>query len=80
MDICMMSSSALLGAPGLALRLFTKSIDNSLFMDTIKARDVMLIREEEAPFHIDGDPVKMPKDIHIRIVEDGLNVLVEKRF
>lgn len=80
MDICMMSSTALLGAPGLALRLFTKSIDNSLFMDTIKAREVMLYREEEAPFHIDGDPVKMPKDIHIRIVEDGLRVLVEKRF
>lgn len=80
MDICMMSSSALLGAPGLALRLFTKSIDNSLFMDTIKAKEVMLYREEEAPFHIDGDPVKMPKDIHIRIVEDGISVLVEKRF
>lgn len=80
MDICMMSSSALLGAPGLALRLFTKNIDNSLFMDTVKAKDIMLYREEEAPFHIDGDPVKMPKDIRIRIVEDGLKVLAEKRF
>ncbi len=80
MDICMMSSSALLGAPGLALRLFTKNIDNSLFMDTAKAQDITLYREEETPFHIDGDPVKMAKDIHIRIVEDGLKVLAEKRF
>jgi YegS/Rv2252/BmrU family lipid kinase len=80
MDICMMSSSALLGAPGLALRLFTKNIDNSLFMDTVKAKDVMLYREDEGPFHLDGDPVKMPKDIRIRIVEDGIRVLVEKRF
>lgn len=80
MDICIMSSSALLGAPGLALRLFTKSINNSLFMDTLKAKEVMLHRESEAPFHIDGDPVKMPQDIHIRIVQDGLKVLVEKRF
>ena len=79
-DICMMSSSALLGAPGLALRLFTKSIDGSLFMDTIKAREITLEREEEAPFHLDGDPIKMPKDIRIQIVEDGLKVLVEKRF
>lgn len=80
MDICMMSSSALLGVPGLALGLFTKTIDKSLFMDTIQARDVMLYREEEAPFHIDGDPKDMTKDIHIRIVEDGLKVMVEKRF
>ena len=80
MDICIMSSSALLGAPGLAVRLFTKSISSSLFMDTVKAKDIMLYREKESPFHIDGDPVQMDKDIHIRIVPEGLHVLVEKRF
>lgn len=80
MDICIMSSSALLGAPGLALRLFTKSIDNSLFMDTIRTREITLEREEASPFHIDGDPVEMPRDIHIQIVPDGLKVLAEKRF
>ncbi len=80
MDICIMSSSALLGAPGLAVRLFTKSISSSLFMDTVKSRDIMLYREKESPFHIDGDPVIMEKDIHIRIVPEGLHVLVEKRF
>lgn len=80
MDICMLSSSALLGAPGLAVRLFTKAIDSSLFMDVVKAQDIVLVREHEAPFHIDGDPVEMPKDIHIRIVRDGLKALVEKRF
>ena len=49
-------------------------------MDTLRAREVTLEREEAAPFHIDGDPVEMEKDIHIRIVEDGLRVLAEKRF
>lgn len=80
MDIMMMSSHAILGSASLALRLFTGSIDNSHFMDTLRAKDVLLVRETEAPFHIDGDPIKMDKDIHIRIVEDGLRVLVEKRF
>lgn len=80
MDICLLSSSALLVAPGLAARLFTKSLDQSIFMDTIQAKDIVLHRGTEAPFHIDGDPVKMGKDVRIRIVEDGLNVLVEKRF
>ena len=80
MDICMMSSSALLGAPGLALRLFTKSINSSLFMESVRAKDVVLTRENEAPFHLDGDPVKMPQEIRIRIVPEGINVLVEKRF
>lgn len=80
MDIMLMSSHAILGSASLALRLFAGSIDNSHFMNTLRAREVTLIREEIAPFHIDGDPVEMEKDIHIRIVEDGLRVLVEKRF
>jgi len=80
MDIMLMSSHAILGSASLALRLFTGSIDNSYFMDTLRAKEVTLEREEVAPFHIDGDPVEMEKDIHIKIVSDGLKVLVEKRF
>ena len=80
MDIMLMSSHALLGSASLALRLFTGSIDDSHFMDTLRAKEVTLERESVAPFHIDGDPVEMEKDIHIRIVADGLRVLVEKRF
>ena len=80
MDIMLMSSHAILGSASLALRLFAGSIDDSHFMDTLRAKEVTLFREETAPFHIDGDPVEMEKDIHIRIVPDGLKVLVEKRF
>lgn len=80
MDICIMSSHALLGSVDLAIRLFTKSIDNSLFMDTLRSNDITLYREAEGPFHLDGDPVQMPKDVRIRIVEDGLRVLVAKRY
>ena len=80
MDIMLMSSNAILGGASLALRLFAGNIDNSYFMNTIRAKEVTLEREEVAPFHIDGDPVEMDKDIHIKIVSDGLKVLVEKRF
>ena len=80
MDIMLMSSHALLASASLALRLFAGSIDDSHFMDTLRAKDIMLFREEAAPFHIDGDPVEIEKDIHIQIVADGLSVLVEKRF
>ena len=80
MDIMLMSSHALLGSASLALRLFAGSIDDSHFMDTIRAKEVTLEREVAGPFHIDGDPVEMDKDVHVRIVADGLRVLAEKRF
>ncbi|MCR5050732.1 MAG: diacylglycerol kinase family lipid kinase [Paludibacteraceae bacterium] len=80
MDIMLMSSHAILGSASLALRLFAGSIDDSHFMDTLRAKEITLEREEAGPFHIDGDPVEMEKDIHIKIVPDGIRVLVEKRF
>lgn len=80
MDIMLMSSHAILGSASLALRLFAGSIDDSHFMDTIRAKEVTLEREVAGPFHIDGDPVEMEKDVHVRIVADGLRVLAEKRF
>lgn len=80
LDISIMSPRAALGAAELALRLFTKSIDESLWMDTFQAKEITLVRDEKLPFHIDGDPVDMDKDVHIRIVEDGIHVLVAKRY
>ena len=80
MDIMLVSSHAILGSASLAFRLFAGSIDDSHFMNTLRAKEVTLERVEAAPFHIDGDPVEMEKDIHIKIVADGLRVLVEKRF
>ena len=80
MDIMLMSSHAILGSASLALRLFTGSIDDSHFMDTLRTKEITLEREDAAPFHIDGDPVEMEKDVHVKIVADGLRVLVEKRF
>jgi diacylglycerol kinase family enzyme len=32
------------------------------------------------PIHIDGDPIEMPAELNIKIVEEGLKVLVKKRF
>lgn len=75
MDIMMMSRHAILGALPLAIRLFAGNIDRSPLMHTIRANDITLVRERKAPFHIDGSPVTMPKDIRIRIVHGGLYVL-----
>lgn len=80
LEVSLMSRHAVLAAPDLVLRMFTKSLDQSLFMDTFKAKSVTLVRDEKLPFHIDGDPVDMEKDVEVKIVEDGLRVLVAKRF
>lgn len=80
MDIAIVSKFPMYAAPGLALSLFTKHIDEDLYVNTIRTREVTLLREKEGPMHIDGDPVMMPQELHLRIVADGIKLLVEKRF
>lgn len=80
MDIAIVSKFPMYAAPGLALSLFTKHIDEDLYVNTIRTREVTLIREKEGPMHIDGDPVMMPQELHLKIVADGIKLLVEKRF
>lgn len=79
-DISIMSRFPIIAIPTLALQLFTKTIDNDLFMTTLRADKVTLYREESGPFHYDGEPYEEGKEINISIVPDGLKVLVKKRF
>lgn len=80
-DIAIVNEFPLYKAPELAWQLFTKNIDESHYMHTIRAKSVTLIRENElSPVHIDGTPTQLPKELNIKIVEDGIKVLVKKRF
>jgi len=79
-DISIMSNFPIIAIPTLALQLFAKTIDNDLFMTTLRARDITLEREEPGPFHYDGEPYEEGKIIHVKTIQDGLKVYVKKRF
>lgn len=80
MDISIMSNFPIIAIPALALQLFTKTINNDLFMTTLRSEEITLMREEPGPFHYDGEPYEEGKEIQIKTVADGLKVLVKKRF
>lgn len=80
MDISIMSNFPIIAIPTLALQLFTKTINNDLFMTTLRSEEITLLREEPGPFHYDGEPYEEGKEIQIKTVADGLKVLVKKRF
>lgn len=79
-DIAIVNKFPLSAAPKLALNLFTHNIDENSYMNTIRTKEVTLVREQAGPMHIDGDPVDMPAELHIKMVAEGLKVLVKKRF
>ena len=80
LDVAIVSEFPMTAAAGLALSLFTKNIDEKLHMNIIRAKELTLTRTSEGPMHIDGTPVMMPAELHVKIVEEGLKVLVKKRF
>ena len=80
LDVVIASDFPLVAAPGLALCLFTKIIDETLHLNTLRTKEITLTRPSEGVAHIDGTPIMMPAELHVKIVEDGLKVLVKKRF
>ena len=79
-DISIMSNFPVIAIPTLALNLFAKNINKDLFMTTLRAKSIVLMREESGPFHYDGEPYEEGKEIHVKTVPDGLKVLVKKRY
>jgi len=49
-------------------------------MTTLRSEELTLIREEAGPFHYDGEPYEEGTVINIKIIPEGLKVLVKKRF
>jgi YegS/Rv2252/BmrU family lipid kinase len=80
MDISIMSNFPIIAIPTLALQLFAKTIDKDLFMTTLRSDQITLYREEAGPFHYDGEPYEEGTEIQVKTVQDGLKVLVKKRF
>lgn len=80
LDVAIVSEFPMTAAAGLALSLFTRNIDEKLHMNTIRTKELTLTRTSEGAMHIDGTPVIMPAELHVKIVEEGLKVLVKKRF
>lgn len=80
MDVAILTPFPLPAVPNLVMHLFAKTLDKSLFMHTLRAQNLTLYRESAAPFHCDGDPVEMGKEVKLRIVADGLAILAPKRY
>jgi diacylglycerol kinase family enzyme len=75
-----MSNFPIIAIPSIALQLFAKTIDNDLFVTTLRTNEITLYRDEIGPFHYDGEPYEEGREVKIKMIPDGLNVLVKKRF
>jgi YegS/Rv2252/BmrU family lipid kinase len=75
MDIAILSDFRIYNGLALAYRLFNKSIHNSSFVETIKAKEVT-VKQKGKIAHIDGEPIESGEELVIKVNPLSLNVLV----
>ena len=80
LDITILSKFPFVAIPDLAFKLFVKRIDDSLYVNSIRAINIQISCNEQFSLHYDGEPDAERNNTHIRIVPDSIKLLVEKRF
>lgn len=63
------------------LQVCSTMLDNKTYMSSMHAKEISIWREDQTiPTITDGVKISLPQELHIKLVEDGLKVLVKKRF
>ncbi|MDY6800510.1 MAG: diacylglycerol kinase family lipid kinase [Bacteroidota bacterium] len=76
LDVSIMRSFPIISAPNLGTRLFMKNIDKSHFVETFQCKKIVVKRKEPGIIHYDGEPAEMGEVLNIKVVPNGLNVIV----
>ena len=75
-DVCIVKKVPLTQAPQVMGLLLTKKIGTSDYVEIIKAREVKLKRNKNRVVNIDGEPVKLNRELSIKVNPLSLKVIV----
>lgn len=76
LDVTILEPFTVLDAPSLAFQLFNKTINQNSRIKTFRCRSLSINRSKPGVVHFDGDPIMMGENIQIKIVQNGLRVIV----
>src|SRR5690606_9887258 len=75
LDVCIVKKFPLYLFPKMVFHLFTKSADQSEYVEIIPGKEITILRDERGPVHVDGEPVEMGKKLEITIKPRSLKVI-----
>lgn len=76
LNISIIKAFPVLSAPNLGTRLFLKNIDKSRFVETFECEKIVVKRKSADVIHYDGEPGEMGAMLNIKVIPNGLNVMV----
>ena len=76
MDIVIVRKFPIYVAPIFAIRMFTKCLTGSKYVETIRAKETMLTRKEAGYVHFDGEPGTMGAELKVSICQSSMLMIV----
>lgn len=76
LDVTIIEPFNMLEAPSLSFQLFNKTIDKDSHVKTLRCSSLHIRRSKPGVAHFDGDPIMLGENIEVKIVKQGLKVIV----
>lgn len=80
LDICILKPFKFWHIPGLAIRMFRRTITSSPLYETYKAKGLEVVRKESGPVHYDGEPLMLGLKLRYEANPASLRVIVPSVF
>lgn len=77
-DLAILSPFRKRESASIGLRLFTKQIDKSHFINIVKAKSLSISSSTPFAIHIDGEPMGIKKELNVKIKPSSLNIIIPK--
>ncbi len=74
-DVCIVKKFPAWVSPFLAPMLLAKKIDQTPYVEIVRAKEVFL-KNKSNIINLDGEPVKLKENLHIKVIPASLNVVV----
>jgi YegS/Rv2252/BmrU family lipid kinase len=75
-DVCIVRKPPVQALPGIAHLLYSRKIDKSKYIDIYRASEIIIEREKGKTVNVDGEAVKMKKNLIIKLIPASLKIIV----
>ncbi|MDP9193401.1 MAG: YegS/Rv2252/BmrU family lipid kinase [Acidobacteriota bacterium] len=76
LDLVIVDDTHFIDAAFLITRLFTGSFHRAAGVTSVQTTEVTIRRTNAGPAHLDGEPITLGEDLHVRVVPQSLRLLV----
>lgn len=76
LDVCILKPFSAINVLSIGFRLFNKTIKKSKYMQSVRAKELVVERELEGVSHLDGEPLDFGKRLEIKVIPSSLKLLI----